>query len=113
MNKLSEASEINGKIYLSGWLKAAGLFILIIWGFVSGITLYTYSTVLPRIIDSIVLNDKESRDRDEILKDQITNNKILIAGISSMQRDINSLQSDINEIKGLLKRTTPFERKTP
>lgn len=80
---------------------------LILW--LSG-CLFTVIVVitLPMLANAIILNDRESRQRDVKAMDIIMMHE---ARLAKLDECATAIHEDLMEIKQLLKRVTPYERK--
>lgn len=65
---------------------------------------FLYLKVLPVMADNIILNDKDSRKRDEEIRQMTNQNTISIAELQSIKVDISSIKEDMREFKDLFRR---------
>ncbi len=103
---MTDAKIRENGIYFNGWIKWVGGFL--ITG-IFALNAYAYTVIFPVITENIIINDKDSRLRDTVIKDAVTNNRIAIAELRSMNTKLDSIASDINEFKRLLRRSSPYE----
>jgi len=89
MNDINEAHETSGKIYLNGWFRIALI------GF-AGLII----SVLTLLTTNVIANDRR------YMEDIILNKE----AIARLEIHYSSIKDDLGEIKGILRRTSPFER---
>jgi len=99
--------DANGDIYFMSWFRWS---VGIILTMILAANAYVYSQVLPLMTSNIITNDKESRERDIKLTDDLSSMKIKIERFGVLEQKIDSLGDDMKEIKSILRRTSPYER---
>lgn len=101
VEKMSEA-EVNGnKISFTNGFRLTLILFNILWACIGAVTAYAYVVVIPTIAENIIANDRKYMSA-------ITENKMV-----SNRNEVRmmSIKDDLEEIKILLRRTAPYERK--
>ena len=101
---MTEAKVIGNNISFTNGFRFSIILFGLLWTMIGCITAYAYTVVIPKLADNIIENDKLDRARDAEQNEHIHSNRVLIA-------EIMNLKTDLDEIKSILKRTSPFERK--
>lgn len=97
MNKHCDATIQGNKLYLNGMTK---WFVGALWGVVI--------IVMTTLATNVIANDKESRKRDDAIKEMAQENKAIIY---RMESKMDSIIDNQNEFKTILKRSAPYQRK--
>ena len=83
----------SNNIVLNSWVR---ILVGVIVSVIFGIATYSYAIVLPKLADNVILNDKDSRERDNRIVDRINMQEVKLA-------ELSSIREDVKEIKNLLK----------
>lgn len=97
MSDVPEARERNGKIYLNGWTR---WLVGALWGLLM--------TGLVMLTQNVIANDQKYIKSMEMNTREIHNNS---RQISMLSVQYDSIKEDLAEIKTILRRTAPYERK--
>jgi hypothetical protein len=92
MNKISEASiDQNGKFYFNGMFKViVGALATCLWGVVFwGVTTLTAN---------VITNDKDSKERDDKLQKQLSEQDARIVRLESMAEDLREIKRDVKNL---------------
>ena len=101
---MTEARVVGNNISFTNGFRLSIILFGVLWTMIGAITAYAYVIVIPTLAENVISNDKADRARDEVQNSHIHDNRILIS-------EIANLKEDLIEIKQLLKRTSPYERK--
>ena len=93
--------DSNGKVSFTNGFRMAIVLFTCLWTIIGAITAYAYVVVLPSLAENIISNDKKYMEA-------IQSNKVMV---NRNEMFLTSIKEDLTEIKVLLRRTAPYERK--
>lgn len=99
----AELSTKNG-IHFHAWFR---IILGVVLSGIVAMNAYAYYFIMPKIVENMIANDKQSRERDDKLQVMLYEDKIAITELKAMNIKLDNLIVDVNEFKQLLQRRIP------